>query len=205
MSLADFVARIPHDTPTLQLVQLVAYVALTFSSILVACTSLFIAFRQNFGWKPIVFASSYGGGGGKFGYTATIEFEFWNRKKYPVAIRWVSVTYEQQVMDRYVQGVLSEGWVIESEHRLVFDKHETLEPGKTRQYDLVAPVQKAPIDLKANVTITLFYFDPVKNKIKKIVVHTRNTLYLETLSKAERRKHRMQFWKRLPGVRRLCA
>jgi len=194
--------HLPNDTQTMQLV---AYVALTLSSIFVAGTSLFIAFRQNFGWKPIVFPSSYGGGGGKFGYTATIEFEFWNRKKYPVTLRWVSVLYEKQVFDRYVQNVLTDGWEIHGEHLLVHDKYETVEPGKARRFDLVAPVVKSRIDLKENVTITLFYFDPIKNKIIKIVVHTKDTLYLETLSKAERRMRRLQFWKRLPGVRRLCA
>jgi hypothetical protein len=185
--------------------QLVAYVGLTVSSIIVACSSLFMAYRQNFGWKPIVFASSYGGGGGKYGYTVTIEFELWNRKKHPISIRFVSVTYEKTVMDRYVQGVLPAGWQIDGEHRLFLNKQETVEPGKKHHYDLVAPIQKAPIDLQENVTIDLFYFDPIKNKIKKITVHTKDTLYIETLSPAERRKHRLQFWRRLPLIRRLCA
>ena len=113
--------------------------------------------------------------------------------------------YEKTVMDRYVQGVLPPDWIIGGEHRLILDKRETVEAGTKKHYDLVAPIQKTPIDLKENVTIDLFYFDPIKNKIKKITVHTKDTLYLETLSKAERRKHRMQFWKRLPLIRRLCA
>jgi hypothetical protein len=194
--------HLPSDTATLQLM---AYVALTLSSVIVASSSLFIAYRQNFGWKPIVFASSYGGGGGKFGYTVTIEFELWNRKKHPISIRFVSVTYAKTVMDRHVQGVLPPGWLIEGEHRLIHDKNETLDAGKTRHYDLKAPIQKAPIDLKENVTIELFYFDPIKNKIKKITVHTKDTLYIETLSPAERRMHRLKFWRRLPIIRRLCA
>jgi hypothetical protein len=192
----------PQDTQSLQLM---AYVALTLSSIIVASTSLFIAYRQNFGWRPIVFASSYGGGGGKYGYTASIDFEFWNRKKYPVAIRFVSVTYEKQAMDRNVQGVLSNDWTIDNEHRVVSHKHETIDPSRTRIYELVVPVHKSPIDLEEDVKIELFYFDPIKAKIKKIVVHTRNTLYLETLSKAERRAYRLKFWKRLSGLRWLCA
>jgi hypothetical protein len=185
--------------------QLVAYVGLTVSSIIVACSSLFIAYRQNFGWTPIVFASSYGGGGGKYGYTVTIEFELWNRKKHPISVRFVSVMYEKTVMDRYTQGVLPPGWKIDGEHRLVLEKRETIEAGKKQHYDVVAPIQKAPIDLKENVTIQLFYFDPIKNKIKKITVHTKDTLYIETLSPAERRKHRLQFWRRSPLVRRLSA
>jgi hypothetical protein len=43
---------IPNDTPTLQLI---AYVSLTLSTVFVAATSLIIAYRQNFGWKPILF------------------------------------------------------------------------------------------------------------------------------------------------------
>ena len=46
---------LPSDTQTLQLM---AYVTLTLSSVIVAGTSLFIAYRQNFGWKPIIFPSS---------------------------------------------------------------------------------------------------------------------------------------------------
>jgi hypothetical protein len=190
--------QLPHAAQSLQLM---AYVALTLSSIIVASTSLFIAYRQNFGWKPIIFPSSYGGGGGKYGYTVSINFEVWNRKKYPIAIRRVSVEYEKQVMHRYNDAALSEGWHIEGEHTLVFDKHETMDPGKSRQYALEAPIEKAPIDLQENVTVTLFYFDPIKNRIIKLVVHTRNTLYLETLSKAERRAHRLKFWTRLLGLR----
>jgi hypothetical protein len=91
---------LPNGTATLQLV---AYVSLMLSSVVVALTSLFIAYRQNFGWKPIVFLSSFGGGGGRYGYTVTIEFEFWNRKKYPVTVRRVSVKYEKQVMDYNTQ------------------------------------------------------------------------------------------------------
>ena len=185
-------AHLPSDTQTLQLI---AYVSLTLSSVIVASTSLFIAYRQNFGWKPIVFLSSYGGGGGRYGYTVTIEFEFWNRKKYPVTMRRVSVEYEMQVMDRNSQNVLSEGWHIEGEHLLVHEKYETVNPGTAKRHDLVAPVEKSQIDLKENVTVTLFYFDPIKNRIIKTVAKTRNTLYLETLSKSERMKHRLQFWK----------
>lgn len=95
----------PYDTPTLQLV---AYVGLTVSSIIVACSSLFMAYRQNFGWKPIVFASSYGGGGGKHGYTVTIEFELWNRKKHPISVRFVSVIRLSEVkMDRRFGALVS--------------------------------------------------------------------------------------------------
>jgi hypothetical protein len=55
------------------------------------------------------------------------------------------------------------------------------------------------------VTIELFSYDPIKNKIKKITVRTKDKIYIETLSPAERRMHRLKFWRRLPIIRRLCA
>ncbi len=59
------------------------------------------------------------------------------------------------------------------------------------------------MDLKEDVTISVFYFDPIKSRIRTIIVHARDTIYLDTTSKQERRKYQIQFWKKLPGLRSL--
>src|SRR5438270_14013939 len=75
------------------IVQLIAYVMLTLASISVATVSAFIAYRSNFGWKPLVLVTSYGfqGTGGSKQVAATVQFEFWNRRKYPISIRYMTV------------------------------------------------------------------------------------------------------------------
>jgi hypothetical protein len=84
------------DVPTLQLI---AYSALTCASVIVASVSGLLAFRQSIGWKPIVFPTSHG-----FGRLnddepdglskATLEFEVWNRRKYPIIVIGAQVDFE---------------------------------------------------------------------------------------------------------------
>jgi hypothetical protein len=185
--------HLPADTPTLQLI---AYVSLTFASVIFAGTSLVMAYRQNFGWKPIMFPVSFGGGGGKFGYSATMEFEFWNRKKYPVTIRFISVEYKNFQITREGRTELGDEWGVEGLHKLFNEQHVTVEPNGHKFYKTEAPIEKQPVhDYFDNVTLSLFYFDPIKNRIKKLLVDTDHTLYLERLSKTERFIRRLQFWK----------
>jgi hypothetical protein len=181
------------STPTLQLI---AYVSLTLASVIVAVTSLFMAYRQNFGWKPILFITSVGGGRGSHGYSVTMEFEFWNRKKYPINITFVSIDYSQSRIARGGNPPLTDGWGVHGEHRIFNQDRITIKPTEHKYFQTVAPIDKTPApDLFENVTITLFYFDPIKTRIKSVVVDTEHTINLEGMSKFERFKRRMQFWK----------
>jgi hypothetical protein len=186
-------AHLPSDTPTLQLI---AYVSLTLASVTVAVTSLFMAYRQNFGWKPILFIISVGGGRGARGHSVTMEFEFWNRKKYPINITFISIDYSTTRIARGGHPPLCDGWAINGEHRIFNANHTTIKPTENKYFQTAAPIDMSSVlDISENVTISLFYFDPIKNRIKRIVTDTEHTINLERMSKFERFNRRMQFWK----------
>jgi hypothetical protein len=186
-------AHLPSDTPTLQLI---AYVSLTLASVTVALTSLFMAYRQNFGWKPILFIISVGGGRGARGHSVTTEFEFWNRKKYPINITFVSVDYSKTRIARGGNPPLSDGWGINGEHRIFNENRMTIKPTENKYFQTVTPIDTSSVlDISENVTISVFYFDPIKNRIMCVVVDTEHTINLEGMSKFERFKRRMRFWR----------
>jgi hypothetical protein len=185
--------HLPADTPTLQLI---AYIALTLASVTVAATSGFMAYRQNFGWKPVIFIMRVGGSGGAGGYSASLQFEFWNRQKYPVDITRITIEYSRTQIARGGKPPLTDRWKIDGENRIINRDHVTVKPAENAFFQTVAPINESSIpDLSENVTISVFYFDPIKNRIKKAAVDTEHTINLKEMSKSERLKQRLQFWK----------
>jgi hypothetical protein len=79
----------------IQIAQFIAYVSLTVTGVTVAAASLFISYRNNFGWKPVVFISSMGfkgdsaNDGGRM--YARMSLEFWNRRNYPLVLRFMRI------------------------------------------------------------------------------------------------------------------
>jgi predicted alpha/beta-fold hydrolase len=80
------------EVPTLQLF---AYASLTFAGVCIAAAALMFSYRQNYGWRPTLLVTNHGleGIGGDSEYIATLHFEFWNRRKYPVVIRHAEVDF----------------------------------------------------------------------------------------------------------------
>jgi hypothetical protein len=74
--------------------QWIASTALTLAGVAIASVAATFGYRQNYGWKPVVLVTSHGFGGigrNTESFDATCQFEFWNRRKYPVVIRFVVV------------------------------------------------------------------------------------------------------------------
>jgi hypothetical protein len=86
----------------LPIVQLIAYVMLTLASVVVASVSALFAYRNNFGWKPLVLVVGQGliYYGGSLQAGATVTFEIWNRRKYPISVRSVSVRFDDSIILR---------------------------------------------------------------------------------------------------------
>lgn len=96
--------------------QLVAYIMLTVASVTVALVSLVLAYRQHIGWKPIVIFTGHGVRGlPRFPnhYGAIIHFEVWNRQRYPVVIRSMSLIFEGLEIDPDLQDfTYDRQWII---------------------------------------------------------------------------------------------
>lgn len=148
------------------IIQLVAYTCLTGASVIVAIVSALFGYRQNFGWSPIVLVTSHGiGAGGEDTnrFEALLDFEFWNRRKYPVLVAGMKVTIDT-VEFIYDPAIHEDGW---SRIGDSFYSHQKvrLEPAAHRGFAFSAPFKRVSLDtLKANATIEITYFDPVKGK-----------------------------------------
>lgn len=70
----------------------IASLASTITSAVLASVALLFSYRQNIGWPPIAFLTASGlkAGNGKKSVTVTVEL--WNRRKYPVVVRQISMT-----------------------------------------------------------------------------------------------------------------
>jgi hypothetical protein len=74
--------------------QWIASTALTVASLIVAVVALRFSYRSNHGWAPIIYIirqglSHMGNGEEKL----TIQFEVWNRRKYPIVINACGVSF----------------------------------------------------------------------------------------------------------------
>ncbi len=152
------------DTQTLQLI---AYTSLTLASVFVAASSLYIAHRQNRGWTPLLLANSSGikiYEGNVF--IAVLEFEFWNRRKYPVVIRQINVQYPT-LSYKHMQNIgMGEGWIGNSRDGLVNRERQNVGPNDHHQFSTVFPFERnSDEDFQEWPKVSVYYFDPIQGRI----------------------------------------
>src|ERR1700741_2491930 len=80
------------DSPTMQWI---ASTALTLASVTVAVVAATFNYRQNRGWKPAILVLSQG-----FDIVAWIDFEVWNRRKYPIVVHGVVIKFGNVKLDQ---------------------------------------------------------------------------------------------------------
>lgn len=159
----------------LAVVQLIAYVTLTLGSVIVAIVSLTFAYRQNFGWRPLALVPSHGLSGGMVEghYGATLQFEVWNRRKYPVAIRYCDVAFSVLTFESASgsgDGPEPE-WGVWERGKLHSREELVLGPNEHKEYNVEGLFKKRSLDdLVDPVTIEVSYFDPRRNKTYEIIV-----------------------------------
>lgn len=154
--------------------QLIATSITALASISIAFAALRIARMQLHGLPPVLVYATHGmhGGGSLSGhYVATVEFEFWNRRKYPVRIAGAQVRFSQIKVDPYVANFQYKAdWIISSRGSAYNRESKTVDPGQSADFKLEAPFQKQSLDnLDDVVTMEIDFFDPVANKKYSIV------------------------------------
>jgi hypothetical protein len=154
----------------LPIVQLIAYVTLTLASIIIGAVSAFIAYRSNFSWKPLVLVTSHGfrGKGGSQLVDASIEYEIWNRQRYPILIRSMDVHFKSISIRA---GDVEHPWLARGSS-ILNTLAVTLSPDTHERIKAFVPMKEGTHldDLEDNITIEIFYFDPRRNKDKTLRV-----------------------------------
>jgi hypothetical protein len=159
---------VTFDVPTLQLI---AYSAFTFASITVACVSLFLAYRQNFGWKPIILWTRRRLTIKDLPYELSLGFEVWNRRKYPIVIVGQCVGFQKLTFVRTGKPPAKElGTDWDLDERLFENHHSVLlDPNSHHQFSLTTGFETSEPEKAEDVArIVIFYFDPIKNRFLTI-------------------------------------
>ena len=105
----------PPEQFWLMLAQTIATAILGIGAISVAIVSAVIAYRNNFGWEPAIARTRVVTGSGPEGRRHIgIEFQIWNRRKYPIIVYTADVAF---------LGIGSEGQL----ETIVLDKSERYE------------------------------------------------------------------------------
>lgn len=152
------------------LAQVITTAVLTLVGICVALASLLVAYRNNFGWKPIALVGGIGlqGAGGSKQYTAVITLEVWNRYKYPISIRHMNIDFKGLNISPPASWPRDAQWYISSGHVSHFAAH-ALGPNEHEEHEIKVPFTIDSLDrLNVPMHIRIAYFDPRRNKIKVI-------------------------------------
>jgi hypothetical protein len=152
----------------LAVVQLAASVSLTLASMIVSVVAVVFTYRNNFGWPPIVLITSIGLSNipaehGK--YKAHVSLEIWNRRKYPIVIRNLSVGFRQIELiedadDRHSRSA----WRLHRNAMVKYDEH-TLAPQSQEKQEVTGLFEASSLDtVNAPLDISIVFFDPRANR-----------------------------------------
>lgn len=161
------------------LAQVISTAVLTVVGLCVALASLLVAYRNNFGWRPIIIIPGWGmranptgkeGDGAPrpadYDNTAEIPIEVWNRRKYPVVVRHVVVSISEKVQFEVIAPLTGhrEGWHMNSVSTSLIEP-VTVAPSSHHVFNCEVPFRTTSYDAaRARMDIAVSYFDPRKNK-----------------------------------------
>jgi len=159
-------------------IQLIASLLFGLMSLSVACIALWVAYRNNFGWKPLVLLMSYGiGGGGALGNVVTCSFEIWNRRKYPVVLREMQVSWgDTRIVSE--GGFTNEEWCPARNGNMLFCTSRLIKPGESEKEivsGLLIGDQRASIGGRSSAPVEIWahVFDPKNNSHYVIYANSR--------------------------------
>lgn len=175
------------DEKSVAVMNFIASTALTFAGIVVGVVTIMIGHWASNGWRPVVLVR--GGivvepeAGGFF--ITGVQFEVWNRRKYPMALRKLKVAYDKFQMHQVT--VLPEADEEQHKWMLLGEKtcalkwcDDVIEPGGHASF-VAGFTVTADMDydaaLKERAVVTALLYDPHRNR-HEIVSQT-------ALSKAE--------------------
>ena len=157
--------------PELAIAQFVAYVTLTITGLTVSVVSLVFSYRNNFGWKPIMFAVTQGlkGLGGEKSYFLVFEFEVWNRRSYPIVIRSAVIEFKDiRFPEKPQWGDKTEDWHTQGGTGFYRDEVSVF-PTSHQRFVFEVPFETESLDrLRSDVEVTAIVFDPRRNSVETL-------------------------------------
>lgn len=161
--------------PDTAALQLLAYAMLTFMGVCIASAALLFSYRQNYGWSPVILVTSHGlgGMGGEEEYIAHLDFEFWNRRKYPVVIRIAEVDFgEVRLQEKSKASGEKLTWDI-FRGTAILRSGARIDPASHHLFECRGAFRKRTLDdLDVMATVTVHFFDPLSNRtMKKVIRH----------------------------------
>lgn len=173
-------------TETLQLAQFVSTTILALCSAVIATVACFVAYRQAYGFKPILILSLIGISGGgeleKGTYIAIIKAQVWNRRKYSIRIIDPKLIFYSSIINQSAKGFKKKMGVNYSAGNTVWIQDDfNLEPGQSRDLEFEAPIRVKSLDkLNERAIIKITIFDPISGKYDSMsmpVVYILNKFY----------------------------
>ena len=154
--------------------ELISTVAATMMSTIVSVVALVFSYRQNAGWKPLVLVTntSMTGIGGSQRYTFNLTVEFWNRRKYPVALRSATADLTGVIiLDSDPPGRENHSYT--KKNRVYLEIDAVVPPATSHEVTFAVTFENQSLDaMRPIFDIRLRYFDPQKSRSKALsVVH----------------------------------
>lgn len=146
--------------------EITSAIASTVMSTVVSIVALVFSYRQNVGWKPVALVTDgvMSGSGGSLRFKLAVTVEFWNRRKYPVALR-------------HARANLSGVKILDVESSGPSNRHFTrnnisyrelggpVEPSSSEKFTFEVEFKNQSIDaLRPLFDICIDYFDPHQNR-----------------------------------------
>lgn len=148
-------------TETLAILQIVTNATLTIVGICVAVASVIVAYRNNFGWKPIVLITRWQRSPYKTSGGGSIRLEVWNRQKYPVTVRQIFLEVEKV----RIVGVPTSKWQ-HSDNTVWIDESTTIAATVFEEIEFEFICEPPGIEMP--YTLTLNYYDPRVNRQREL-------------------------------------
>lgn len=159
------------ELPTwLPITQIVANITTAIAGLCVSVASLVFGYQNNFGRKPLGFVLSHGvSGTGKDDLIhATLHFEVWNRRKYPIALRGMAIRYPSYLLTETQRHP----WQTIEPQELYQPLEEQLAPTTHKEFSTTVTHDRSKRQKSKNpmAIVKIYYFDPRTNKASTITI-----------------------------------
>jgi hypothetical protein len=158
----------------LSAMQWIASTALTLARVTIALVAALFAYRQNYGWKPAILVLSKGFGPDANGvHIAYVDFEVWNRRKYPIVIHGVEIKFGSLKLDHRWEKhewTKSDWWIFHN--KLCHRPNMRLDLASHHLFQPRIPFKQQKVE-DETIKIDVYYFDPIANARKEVTTALR--------------------------------
>lgn len=169
------------DALSVAKLQFAATTVLAFGSLSIAAVASLFAYRNYFGWKPLIYVAAREGCAGEYDAWIGASFEIWNRRKYPVLLHRVGLRYHGVSLAAVsTEGFDTAGGSSEFTWKVLKGQIEcdpdlALEPNERRRFAAFGSVDLSggPVAFD-HAMVQAIYYDPRTTKFELIRADTKH-------------------------------